>query len=197
MNAPGPPGGDRHPAAEPDTKLVDVSDAACRVEACRERGETVVFTCGCFDVLHVGHVRSLRAARALGDRLMIGLNTDDSVRALKGEGRPLFPAAERAEVLAALDAVDWIVLVPDLTMDRVLDAVRPHVYAKGTDYTIDTIPERATVRAYGGQLAIVGDPKTRSSRQFRLQRVDNEATSQPPHAVPRHAESHLPRESRE
>jgi rfaE bifunctional protein nucleotidyltransferase chain/domain len=153
-------------------KLVGVDDAARHVQACRERGETVVFTCGCFDVLHVGHVRSLRAARSLGDHLMIGLNTDASVRALKGEGRPLFPAEERAEVLAALEAVDWIVLVPDLTMDRVLDRVRPHLYAKGTDYTLETIPERDTVRAYGGKLAIVGDPKTRSSRQFRLQRRD-------------------------
>jgi rfaE bifunctional protein nucleotidyltransferase chain/domain len=166
-----PPSG-KAPASKPPAKLVSVDDAARHVQACRERGETVVFTCGCFDVLHVGHVRSLLAARALGDHLMIGLNTDTSVRALKGEGRPLFPAEERAEVLSALECIDWIVLVPDLTMDRVLDRVRPHVYAKGTDYTLETIPERDTVRAYGGELAIVGDPKTRSSRQFRLQRSD-------------------------
>ena len=101
-----------------------------------------------------------------GERLVIGLNTDASVRALKGQDRPYFPQLERAEVLSALEMVDWIVLVEDTTMDRILDLLKPDVFAKGTDYTVDTIPERDTVRGYGGELAIVGDPKTRSSRQF-------------------------------
>jgi rfaE bifunctional protein nucleotidyltransferase chain/domain len=99
--------------------------------------------------------------------LIVGLNSDASVHGLKGEGRPYFPAQERAEVLSALEMIDFIVIVEDLTMDRVLRALRPHVFAKGTDYTVQTIPERATVLEYGGELAIVGDPKTRSTRHFR------------------------------
>jgi rfaE bifunctional protein nucleotidyltransferase chain/domain len=150
---------------KPD-KLVGEAELRRHVQSCRQRKEVVVFTSGCFDLLHVGHVRSLRAARALGDRLIVGLNTDGSVRALKGDGRPYFGEQERAEVLSALEMVDWIVLVPDRTMDGVLDRLRPDIFAKGTDYTVETIPERATVLAYGGRLAIVGDPKTRSSRQF-------------------------------
>jgi len=150
------------------TKLMDDESLAAWICARRDEGERVIFTSGCFDVLHVGHVRSLRAARALGHRLVIGLNSDSSVRALKGEDRPYFAQEERAEVLSALDPVDAIVVVPETTMDRVLDVLRPDVFAKGTDYTPDTIPERDTVRAYGGELAIVGDPKTRSSRQFRI-----------------------------
>lgn len=147
-------------------KLLPEPEAIARVAACRSRGEVVVFSSGCFDLLHVGHVRSLRAARALGRRLVVGLNTDASVRALKGEGRPYFAQEERAEVLASLEMVDWIVFVADTTMDRILDSMRPDIFAKGTDYTVETIPERETVRGYGGRLAIVGDPKTRSSRQF-------------------------------
>lgn len=148
-------------------KLRDEVELAAIVAAERARGHRVIFTSGCFDLLHVGHVRSLRAARELGDVLVIGLNTDASVRGLKGEGRPYFPQLERAEVLSELEVVDHLVLVDDLTMDRVLEHVRPHVFAKGTDYTVHTIPERETVLSYGGELAIVGDPKTRGSRQFR------------------------------
>ena len=152
------------------SKLRDDSVLAAWVADERRAGRRVVFTSGCFDVLHVGHVRSLRAARALGDRLVIGLNSDESVRGLKGDGRPYFPQTERAEVLSELECVDAIVIVPESTMDRVLDALRPDVFAKGTDYTPETIPERETVLGYGGELAIVGDPKTRSSRQFRVVR---------------------------
>lgn len=150
------------------SKLREDVALAGDLEERRGRGERVVFTSGCFDLLHVGHVRSLWAARALGDRLVIGLNSDASVRALKGEDRPYFVQEERAEVLSALECVDDIVIVPELTMDRILDLLRPAIFAKGTDYTPDTIPERDTVRAYGGEMAIVGDPKTRSTRQFRL-----------------------------
>jgi rfaE bifunctional protein nucleotidyltransferase chain/domain len=148
-------------------KLLGEDELQRRIARSRAAGQRVIFTSGCFDLLHVGHVRSLRAARELGDRLVVGLNSDASVRGLKGEGRPYFPARERAEVLAALSVVDWIVIVEDLTMDRVLGQLRPHIFAKGTDYTPATIPERATVLAYGGELAIVGDPKTRSTRHFR------------------------------
>jgi rfaE bifunctional protein nucleotidyltransferase chain/domain len=151
---------------EAASKLLSEDELDRWMAARREAGQTVVFTSGCFDLLHVGHVRSLRAARALGDRLVIALNTDGSVRALKGDARPYFPQEERAEVLSALDMVDGIVLVEDVTMDRLLARFRPAVFAKGTDYTEQTIPERETVLGYGGRLAIVGDPKTRSSRQF-------------------------------
>ena len=127
------------------SKLRDDASAAAWVADERRAGRRVIFTSGCFDVLHVGHVRSLRAARALGDRLVIGLNSDDSVRGLKGEGRPYFPQDERAEVLSELECVDAIVVVPESTMDRVLDQLRPDVFAQGTDYTPETIPERDTV----------------------------------------------------
>lgn len=152
------------------TKLRDDDALSQWVRDRQAAGERVIFTSGCFDVLHVGHIRSLRAARDLGDRLVIGLNSDESVRALKGEGRPYFAQDERAEVLSAIDPVDAIVIVPEQTMDRVLEQVRPDVFAKGTDYTVESIPERDTVLGYGGQLAIVGDPKTRGSRQFRVTR---------------------------
>ena len=152
------------------SKIVSDAEAKRLVGAAQARGETVVFTCGCFDVLHIGHVRSLREARQLGDQLLIGLNSDASVRALKGEGRPLFPDSERAEVLTALEPVDWIVIVPEHSMERILNHLQPDIFAKGTDYTVDTIPERQTVLDYGGRLAIVGDAKTRSSRQFNLVR---------------------------
>ena len=152
------------------SKLHDDEALVAWIRERQARRERVIFTSGCFDVLHVGHVRSLRAARALGDRLVIGLNSDESVRALKGEGRPYFAQDERAEVLSALDPVDAIVIVPEHTMDRVLDQLRPDVFAKGTDYTVETIPERANVLGYGGALAMEREPKTRKSPQFRVVR---------------------------
>jgi rfaE bifunctional protein nucleotidyltransferase chain/domain len=161
------------------SKIVDDTEAKRLIGAAQARGETVVFTCGCFDVLHIGHVRSLVEARQLGDHLMIGLNSDASVRALKGEGRPLFPVAERAEVLSALEPIDWIVVIEDYTMDRILDLIRPDIYVKGTDYSVETIPERQTVLDYGGRLAIVGDAKTRSSRQFTIERRTNKGQHEP------------------
>ena len=160
------------PGATPSKTVSEVA-AKQLVSAAQARGESVVFTCGCFDVLHIGHVRSLLEARQLGDRLMIGLNSDASVRALKGAGRPLFPDTERAEVLSALEPIDWIVIIEDPRMDRILDYVRPDIFVKGTDYSVETIPERQTVLDYGGRLAIVGDAKTRSSRQFTIERRSN------------------------
>lgn len=114
-----------------------------------------VFTNGCFDLLHVGHLRYLQAARALGDRLVIGLNTDASVQALKGPTRPIVPEDERAELLAGLACVDYVTLFGEQTADAVLAALRPHIYAKGGDYTPDSLPEAPTVRAYGGEIAIL------------------------------------------
>lgn len=138
----------------------------------QENGKTVVFANGCFDLLHVGHVRYLKAARALGDILVLGLNGDQSVRVLKGEGRPLMNEQERLELVAAFECVDHVIIFDDLTADRILTELKPDIHAKGTDYTEETVPERRTVLSYGGRVAIVGDPKDRSSREYirRLQR---------------------------
>jgi D-glycero-beta-D-manno-heptose 1-phosphate adenylyltransferase len=130
----------------------------------RRAGRTVAFANGCFDVLHVGHARYLEGARREADRLLVAVNDDESVTALKGSGRPVMPAADRAELVAAFGAVDYVVLFPDRTVERLLRLVRPDVHCKGTDYTQDTVPERAVVREYGGRVAIVGDPKDHSTR---------------------------------
>lgn len=132
----------------------------------RAQGRRVVLANGCFDLLHVGHVRYLVAARALGDVLFVGLNSDAAVRRLKGPGRPLAPASERAEMLAALRAVDHVVVFDEDTADRLVALLRPAVHAKGTDYTHATVPEAASVRAAGGHVAIVGDPKDHATRDL-------------------------------
>ena len=132
----------------------------------RAQGKRVVLANGCFDLLHVGHVRYLEAARALGDVLIVGVNSDRAVRRLKGPGRPLQPEAERAEVLAALRAVDHVVVFDDDTADRLVERIRPALHAKGTDYTVGSVPERQTVAAVGGVVAIAGDPKSHSTRDL-------------------------------
>jgi rfaE bifunctional protein nucleotidyltransferase chain/domain len=146
--------------------LLSVDEAAALAERLRAEGKRIVLANGCFDLLHVGHVRYLHEARALGDALFVGLNSDPAVRRLKGPGRPLLPASERAELLAALRDVDHVVLFDDDTADRLVARLRPHVHAKGTDYTEDSVPERASVRAVGGQVAITGDPKHHSTRDL-------------------------------
>jgi len=138
-----------------------------RVARLRRSGKRVVFSNGCFDLLHAGHVRSLRHARALGDFLVVGINSDRSVRRAKGAGRPLFPAAERAEILASLACVDAVFIFDSPTVDSVLRALRPHVHAKGSDYTPERVPEHETVLGYGGEIAIVGDAKNHSSTEIR------------------------------
>jgi rfaE bifunctional protein nucleotidyltransferase chain/domain len=130
----------------------------------RAAGRRIVLANGCFDLLHVGHVRYLEAARALGDVLFVGINGDAAVARLKGPGRPLMPAAERLELLAALRAVDHVVVFDEDTADALVAAIRPDVHAKGTDYTLETVPERDTVRAHGGRVVIVGDPKGHATR---------------------------------
>ena len=127
-------------------------------------GKRVVLANGCFDLLHVGHVRYLAAARALGDVLFVGLNSDAAVARIKGPGRPLMPAAERLELLEALRAVDHVVVFDEDTADRLVGLVRPDIHAKGTDYTEATVPEAAAVRTAGGRVAIVGDPKGHATR---------------------------------
>jgi rfaE bifunctional protein nucleotidyltransferase chain/domain len=132
----------------------------------RGRGETIAFANGCFDVLHVGHVRYLQGAAAEADRLVVAVNDDESVRMLKGEGRPIMPASDRAELVAGLASVDYVVVFKGRTVSDVLQALRPDVHCKGTDYTVEAVPERGIVAAYGGRTAIVGDPKNHSTREL-------------------------------
>jgi rfaE bifunctional protein nucleotidyltransferase chain/domain len=139
---------------------------AARVDRERAEGLTHAFANGVFDLLHVGHVRYLQAAAAQADRLIVAVNDDESVRALKGPTRPILPAADRAELVAALRGVDYVVTFPEHTVTPLLERLKPAVHCKGTDYTVDTVPERETVRAYGGRIAIVGDPKDHSTRDL-------------------------------
>jgi D-glycero-beta-D-manno-heptose 1-phosphate adenylyltransferase len=132
----------------------------------RRSGKTIAFANGCFDLLHVGHVRYLRAAAAEADVLVVAINDDRSVSDLKGPGRPILPAADRAELVAALRGVDYVVIFSEPTVAPLLLALTPDVHCKGTDYTADTVPERETVRGYGGRVAIVGDPKDHSTRDL-------------------------------
>jgi len=136
------------------------------VEADRAAGRTVALANGCFDLLHVGHVRYLEAAAAEADRLIVAINDDGSAAALKGAGRPVMSADDRVEIVAGLRAVDYIVLFPEPTVTELLQALKPDVHCKGTDYTAETVPEREVVRAYGGRVAIVGDPKDHSTRDL-------------------------------
>jgi rfaE bifunctional protein nucleotidyltransferase chain/domain len=145
-------------------RVLDLEGARAVAEKARAAGRRVVLANGCFDLLHVGHVRYLEHARALGDLLIVGVNGDDAVRRLKGPGRPLMPAVERAEMLAALRAVDHVVVFDDDTADGLIALLRPAVHAKGTDYTTESVPERASVLAAGGQVAIAGDAKQHSTR---------------------------------
>lgn len=144
--------------------LGGLDEAAQVAERLRRAGKRIVFTNGCFDLLHVGHVRSLSDARALGDYLFVGINSDRAVGKLKGAGRPVMPEAQRAEVLSALAAVDFVVVFDQDTADEAILKIRPHIHAKGTDYTEETVPERQSVLSYGGKVRIVGDPKEHSTR---------------------------------
>jgi rfaE bifunctional protein nucleotidyltransferase chain/domain len=136
------------------------------VSRARRAGRTIAFANGCFDILHVGHTRYLQSAAEEADVLVVAINDDQTVRALKGRGRPVVPAADRAELVAALRAVDYVVIFAEPTVEPLLEALRPDVHCKGTDYTSETVPERAIVAAYGGRTAIVGDPKDHSTRDL-------------------------------
>ena len=140
------------------------------IAADRRAGRVVGFANGCFDILHVGHVRYLEGAKALVDRLIVAVNDDASVRGLKGEGRPVMPDTARAELIAALRCVDYVILFSEGTVGRLLTELQPDVHCKGTDYTVDSVPEREIVKAYGGRTAIVGDPKDHSTRDL-LKRI--------------------------
>jgi len=146
--------------------VLDHADLAARIKDLRAEGKEVVFTNGCFDLLHVGHVRLLRGAKAEGDVLVVGLNSDASVRELKGEGRPLQSEEERAEIIAALRFVDFVTVFTGLRCDDTLATLRPNVHAKGTDYTPETVPEAPTAEAIGARIAIVGDPKNHATKDI-------------------------------
>jgi rfaE bifunctional protein nucleotidyltransferase chain/domain len=146
--------------------VVSESELVDAVARDRAAGRTVAFANGCFDLLHVGHLRYLQACAAEADRLIVAVNDDRSVAGLKGKGRPILPASERAELVAALRGVDYVVVFGDANVERLLLLVKPDVHCKGTDYTVDTVPERAVVAAYGGRTAIVGDPKSHATREL-------------------------------
>ena len=146
--------------------LLDLDGAVRLAERWRIQGKRLVLANGCFDLLHVGHVRYLQEARALGDALLVGINSDDSVTRLKGPGRPIMTAAERAELVGALASVDGVVIFEEDTADALVRALRPSVHAKGTDYTAESVPEGAAVREAGGRVAIAGDPKSHATRDL-------------------------------
>jgi rfaE bifunctional protein nucleotidyltransferase chain/domain len=153
-------------------KLFNREELKRRVDAWRTAGETITLANGCFDLLHVGHVRYLHAAKQLGGRLIVAINSDESVHALKGEGRPLMPAEERAEILAALSDVDAVVIFPEHDVRALIREIRPDVQAKGTDYTAESVPERDVVVACGGRVEIVGDPKDHSATEIIRTRLE-------------------------
>lgn len=147
-------------------RIVSLTELTAACAAARQRGQRVVLTNGAFDLLHVGHVRYLQAARGHGDLLVVAVNSDASVRRAKGPARPVVPASERAELVAALGCVDWVTVFEDDTVVPIIRALRPDVHAKGTDYTVDTVPERDEVLAVGGRVVIAGDPKDHSTTEL-------------------------------
>ena len=137
-----------------------------RIASARVSGARIVLANGCFDVLHVGHIRYLAGARELGDILVVGINSDEQVAIQKGPGRPVLPATERAEIVAALESVTYVTIFDEPTVEQLILTLKPDVHAKGTDYTTESVPERDVVRSYGGQVAIVGDPKDHSTTEI-------------------------------
>lgn len=144
-------------------RVADLDTVARQIEAAREKGARVALANGAFDLFHVGHVRYLLGARDVADLLVVAVNSDASVRRAKGEGRPVFPQAERAEIVAAIDGVDWVVIFSDDLVVPIIERLRPDFHVKGTDYTPETVPERDVVVAHGGKVVIAGDPKDHST----------------------------------
>ena len=149
-----------------EEKILGRDELRRRVEQWRREGERITLANGNFDLLHVGHVRYLHGAKALGGKLVVAINSDASVRTLKGVGRPIMPEDERAEIVAALSAVDAVVIFPELDVRAIIREIRPDIQVKGTDYTADSVPERDTLAEYGGRVAIVGDPKHHSTTEI-------------------------------
>jgi rfaE bifunctional protein nucleotidyltransferase chain/domain len=147
-------------------RVLTETELVATIRRARADGHTIAFANGCFDLLHVGHVRYLQGAAAEADRLIVAVNDDRSVAGLKGPGRPVLAAADRAELVAAIRGVDYVVLFSDPNVERLLMLLRPDVHCKGTDYTVDSVPEREVVQAYGGRTAIVGDQKSHATRDL-------------------------------
>ncbi|HEY6231519.1 MAG TPA: adenylyltransferase/cytidyltransferase family protein [Pyrinomonadaceae bacterium] len=153
--------------------ILDRDSLVARITAEKAKGSRIVLANGCFDVLHAGHIRYLEGARALGDLLVVGINSDAQVAKLKGKGRPILTDRDRAELVASLETVDFVTIFPEPTVTELLLLLKPDVHAKGTDYTEETVPERDVVRSYGGRVAIVGDPKNHSTTEI-MERVSGE-----------------------
>jgi D-glycero-beta-D-manno-heptose 1-phosphate adenylyltransferase len=180
-------------------KIVEkAEDLAGIVRGLQSQGKVIVFTNGVFDLLHVGHVRALRDAKSRGDFLVVGVNTDESVKSYKDPTLPVNPLAERLEVLEQLSMIDYLTTIPEPTADSVLKLLRPDLHAKGTDYTEESVPERATVLGYGGRVVIVGDPKSHSTSSI-IRRIRESAPRRPssaspaPKAADAPAKTHAPR----
>jgi D-glycero-beta-D-manno-heptose 1-phosphate adenylyltransferase len=154
-------------------KIVTRAELRQRVDEWRRAGSPIILANGNFDLLHVGHVRYLAGAKNLGGKLIVAINSDDSVRALKGEGRPIMPDHERAEIVAALADVDAVVVFPELDVRAIIREIHPEIHAKGTDYTVDSVPERNVVEECGGRVAIVGDPKDHSTTEIIRSRLSS------------------------
>ena len=154
-----------------ESKILTREQLRDQVEQWRRAGERIILANGNFDLLHVGHVRYLRGAKVLGGKLVVAINSDQSVRALKGEGRPIMPEQERAEILSSLADVDAVLVFPELDVRSIIREIRPDIHAKGTDYTADSVPERDIVAECGGRVAIVGDPKDHSTSEIIRSRL--------------------------
>ena len=161
------------PSAHGHGKILTRDQLRRRVEEWRRTGERITLANGNFDLLHVGHVRYLSAAKALGGKLVVAINTDSSVRALKGDGRPVMPENERAEIVSALADVDAVVVFSEPDVRAIIREIHPDIQAKGTDYTADSVPERDTLGEYGGRVAIVGDPKDHSTSEIIRSRLSS------------------------
>lgn len=155
-----------------NSPIVDRKNLVEQIGKKRKNGAKIVLANGCFDLFHVGHIRYLTGAKELGDFLIVGINSDNQVRKLKGENRPFMPEDERAEIVSSIKAVDFVTIFDEPTVEELIRAVRPDFHAKGTDYTTETVPEREIVKEYGGQTAIVGDPKDHSSTEL-IEKVSN------------------------
>lgn len=149
-----------------NSKILDREELIDEVGRRRSQGESIILSNGCFDLFHVGHIRYLAGAKALGGTLVVAVNSDRQVRILKGDGRPFMPESERAEIVAALECVDLVTIFDEPTVTETILAIRPDIHTKGTDYTVDNVPEREVVRSIGGKVAIVGDPKDHSSTEM-------------------------------
>src|SRR3954464_2777194 len=157
---------DEQQKANAGARILDRNRLIARVAIARKNGARIVLANGCFDILDVGHIRYLEGAKALGDLLVVGVNSDVQVRVQKGEGRPFMPERERAEIIASIRAVDFVTVFTEPTVEQLLLVIRPDIHAKGTDYTEESVPERDVVRSYGGRVCIVGDPKDHSSTEM-------------------------------